>query len=827
MIGIFIYIDGEPYGIELFKDEAVQITSSIQNFRDLGKIFTDYSKQFTVPASAHNNQIFKHWYNSEVGETDLSNLSNVIGAFDHRVSYYGYIEVDGQFFRNGKFLLKGAEKKNNKIESYTVNFVGNLVQLKDRFKQDKLKDLSIIDAGVRINLFDQLNHSWDLTTVKDRVISDAYDVLYPIIGAKRKFYLNSGTPSQDISHASGQLKFNEIFPALRVSKIIEYIQEAYGITFDGAFIQSQTFSKLFLYLKNQEELVIKSQQIQVDFTTKQDYTEVLSNHTSPLDSSNRSAYKFDDLDLTTNVLTFDTDDAPYFFPYAGFQKTWRRRKLVLKVNTASSNPYNIYVYNNGQLYTSFLNKTGNTVNEVFPSTGYGGNFSNPNNLVYNFTFFISSDNGITFTTEVEQSINIASLQAYSGIYGTISVPNQIQILRATSASQTTTSNIDIKSFVPDITVESFITGLIKMFNLMVIPTSETSFYLQTLNDYYNDGIEWDLTKYIDPQKISIEPPKLYKKVEFKYQKSDNLLNGAFRGLFNREYGDLNFENANSAFQDTYTVELPFEDFMFERETGNDFMTATILNSDLQPYVSKPSLIYCNGVQSVSPSIRIADNSSHYTITDYVRFSNELPLASTDLTYTQSLNWGAEISAWDLNINFTGLYEKFYSTYIENLFNQRARVVKVSAQLPTSVLCFIKLRDKIILQNKRFLINTMAPEINSGKTDFELILDNNQITTDNTPTVLRMSNISTLNVDNTAQTIELQFYLKDNDLWRSKIAVGFLLGTYTSGGNKYSDGLMTVSIPANTTGSARQDAILVEYYKGSDSFTHEIPVLQDA
>ena len=128
---------------------------------------------------------------------------------------------------------------------------------------------------------------------------------------------------------------------------------------------------------------------------------------------------------------------------------------------------------------------------------------------------------------------------------------------------------------------------------------------------------------------------------------------------------------------------------------------------------------------------------------------------------------------------------------------------------------------------KFLLSLLRPIENSGKTDFELILDNNQITTDNTPTVLRMSNISTLNVDNTAQTIELQFYLKDNDLWRSKIAVGFLLGTYTSGGNKYSDGLMTVSIPANTTGSARQDAILVEYYKGSDSFIHEIPVLQDA
>jgi len=266
--------------------------------------------------------------------------------------------------------------------------------------------------------------------------------------------------------------------------------------------------------------------------------------------------------------------------------------------------------------------------------------------------------------------------------------------------------------------------------------------------------------------------------------------------------------------------------MFERETGTDFMTATLLNSDLQPYVPKPSLIYCNGVQTVSPVIKIADNSSHYDIGQYVRFSNEIALASTDLSYTQSLNWGAEVSPWDLTISFTGLYSKFYSNYIENLFNQRTRVIKVSAQLPTSILCFIKLKDKIILQNKRFLINTMTPELSSGKTEFELILDNNPVTIDNEQTVLRMTNITTLNVDNTAQDIEIQVYLKDYDLWRSKVAAGFLNGTYLKT-NTYSDGLMTVSIPANTSGSERQDAILIEYYIGATSFVHSIPVIQNA
>jgi len=837
MVGIFIYIDGVAYGIELFKDEAINVTSSIQNFRDLGKIFTDYSKSFTIPASNHNNKIFKHWYNNEVG-VNATNPINVDGAFDHRITYYGYLEVDGEFFRNGKFILKGSKKKDNKIESYTVNFVGNLVQLKERFKDDKLNSLYTIVDDVRVSLYKQLNHTWNLTQVQNRVTGGAtYDVLYPIIGTKRKLYLDSGTASQDISTTTGKLKFDEIFPALRVSKILEYIQTTYGITFSGAFINSQTFSKLYLYLKNQEELVIKSEQLMVDFTSKQDYTQVISNHTtSPGNSSNQSAYKFDDLDLDTNVCTFDLDLAPFFFPYDApppnnIPQVWSYRALTLTitVTAGASNPYNIFVYNNGVLYSTFENVVGTSTKTIFARKSFGP-MSDPDDFsIYNFTFFISSNSGITFESTLTQQVDVLSATYWPGTsgYSPVSFPSQTQILRGYGASQSTTSNIDIQSFMPDITVEKFMEGLIKMFNLMVIPTSETSFYLQSLTEYYNDGVNWDLTEYVNPEDISIDPPQLYKKVEFKYQKSENILNNNFRGLYNKEYGDLNFENVNSAFAETYTVELPFEDFMFERETGNDFMTATIFNADGQPYVPKPSLIYCNGLQNVSPSIKIADNSTTNTITNYTRFSNELPLASTDISYTQSLNWGAEISAWDLDINFVGLYEKFYSSYIQNLFNQRARIVKFKSILPNSVICFLKLKDKIIISNKRYIINTMTIDLSSKETNFELISDNSPAQTIEQSEVLRLSNIRTLTLDNTAQVIELQVFLKDNDLWRSKLAAGFLVGSYSSGGNIYEDGLMTLNLPANATGLDRQDGILIEYFKGGSSFTFTIPVTQNA
>jgi hypothetical protein len=831
-VALYIYIDEliddvlTPirHRLELFDDESISVTSSIQNFRDLGKIFTDYSKAFTIPASDHNNKILYHWYNSEVGATVVDLPLNLTDAFDHRITYFGYIEIDTIPFRFGKWSLKGSKKTDNKIESYSINFTGNLVQLKERFKDDKLNSLAYFEDGVRISYYDELNHLYDLANVQARVTDDNYDILYPLIGTKRKFFLAAGaTAADNISTSAGKLMYNEIFPAVRVTKILEYIQGAYGITFTGAFIESLTFSRLFLYLKNQDEFTLKPEQTRINFTNKDTSTTI--NRAFPIPPQSTfitfvAGAGFNELNLTTDTLTWNNAFIPTLYdPPAwytvGMGWSQIRRSLSLTIFTSSSNPYNVFVYRNGILWLSRLNLVGTrNLNILFNSDGSLGNDE--------YTFFISSVLGITYTSQLVRSTFLQVNRTSGGFdqYG------ETQVLQATSASQTTVSRIDIKSFVPDINVVTFMEGLIKMFNLMVIPTSDTSFNLQPLPNYYLDGQNIDITKYVDTNSIDINPPQLFKRIAFKYDKSINALNEIYRGLFNKEYGDLNFENQNSAFAETYEVSLPFENYMFERETDTDFITATMFDKDNNAYVPKPSLIYCNAEQSITPPIKISNIATTNDISTYVRFSNELQLAGSDLSYVQSLNWGAEISSWFLDINFNGLYESFYSGYIENLFNQRTRILKLKAMLPTSLICSIRLKDKLIISNKRYIINTMTPELTTGETSFELILDNSEPSQEGSE-LLRLTNIQTMTLDNTAQQIELQVFLKDFDLWRSKVAVGYLFGTYSSGGNQYKDGLLNVAVPANTTGVNRTDNVLVEFYIGAAPTIISIQINQNA
>ena len=58
---IELYIQGQR--VDLFKDESITITQSIQNVKDIEKVFTAFTQSFSIPASKTNNKLFKHYYN--------------------------------------------------------------------------------------------------------------------------------------------------------------------------------------------------------------------------------------------------------------------------------------------------------------------------------------------------------------------------------------------------------------------------------------------------------------------------------------------------------------------------------------------------------------------------------------------------------------------------------------------------------------------------------------------------------------------------------------------------------------------------------------------
>jgi hypothetical protein len=689
-------------------------------------------------------------------------------AFDHRIKYYGYIEIDSIPFRDGKFLMQKANKKNNFIESYTINFVGNLVQLKDKFKEDKL---NVLDG------YEELNFEYNINNV---VAVSRPNIKFPLIASDRRYEYMTGT-SSDITTNAGAIYYTDLFPAIRVSKIFEYIEATYDLNFQGDFLTYTQFKDLFLYCKNAEQFKFFSEPQSPNFT------------------SESAGFTEFDLALGECTISFDLD------PLANRLESW------IKVEpTDPTIKYTVEIFDNGVLYATYADIEGDSDLGYYSKVRQQENTINGQYVTRRFTYKITSDLPMTYDCFINLKRNFSGTNWF---YRT-----------AYSYANTTSGDLQIRKYIPDLTVEAFVTAIVKAMNLVVIPINENTFEFQPLEAFYQEGRIVDLSEYIQAEDIEVNKPNLFRQISFKYEKSDNILNTNYRNRENQDYGDLIFDNPNSAYTTNYEIKLPFENMMWERYTDTTFITATCWNINLQPYVPKPVLMYFNGGQILSDDpIKYTANGTTFNVeTTYPRFTNEINLGGSDLAYLQTLNWGDEISTWHLSSAPTGLFQKYYSNSIFNIYNQRTRVIKAKAQLDTYWLTSLKLNDRIVVSNKRYLINTMTTDLTTGQVDFELINDFRDI---QGAVARRYSNIQNLEVDNLVQNIEVQLYRIDFDYFNVVASGGFL--SYPFSSNNDTDIILKLTVPANTSGVDRESEIALQYYKNGDLTEVKIPVAQYA
>ena len=382
---------------------------------------------------------------------------------------------------------------------------------------------------------------------------------------------------------------------------------------------------------------------------------------------------------------------------------------------------------------------------------------------------------------------------------------------------------NIKSYVPDIKVSDFFMGIVKMFNLIITPINATTFELQPLELYYQAGQIKDLTPYIYADELDIEKPKLFKSIEFTYQKSENILNNAFKGLFNREYGDLVYDSGSNSESGKYEIKLPFEDVIWEKTLDQPFITTALLNKDLKAYIPKPILLYDNGITLLDPTKSIKINGTSGAI-QYNRFTNEITSSATDLSYLLTINWGNEVSPWYLVNSPKGLYQRFYEQYIANLYNKKTKVLKAKAKLEPQNLTNLRLNDRIVIRDNRYIINSFTTDLTSGETTFELINDYRTLGYDSVG--YRYANIELLQVDNTAQEFQLDLFLGMFKQFTITSLSGFI--SSPTSGVKTEDTSMIVTIAANATAAERTTNISLKFKDfDNNEIIVEIPITQNA
>ena len=92
----------------------------------------------------------------------------------------------------------------------------------------------------------------------------------------------------------------------------------------------------------------------------------------------------------------------------------------------------------------------------------------------------------------------------------------------------------------------------------------------------------------------------------------------------------------------------------------------------------------------------------------------------NVNYT--LNFNADISTLLDAIVPNTLYSVYYQPYLSNLFNLKNRETSAKTYLPISLLTNLKLNDRLVIRDKRYIINDMKSNITTGQVDFVLLND---------------------------------------------------------------------------------------------------------
>jgi hypothetical protein len=664
-----IYIEGTTVNnydkLDLFKDEFINISSSIQNIQDLSKVYTDFSQSFTVPSTPNNDKIFEYFYQNDVDN-----------SIDHNLRRYAYIEVGKTPFRSGKIQLEGSIVKNSKAEHYTITFYGDLVSLKDTFSNKKLSDLD----------YSAISNPYNAAGVKARITDTTtdYDVRYPLISSDG-YWTYGDASSTDLSTSTGRLTWNELFPAIKVSKIFEAIQTDFGLTFNSNFLNSELFKKLFLWCKNTENLDTKL-------------------------NGNSLTYS-----ATENTITPEVYDNGKFNLVGSQNATiWVKYNVYFNldyISVGTAVNLDIDVYKN-DLFSHTIQTVSTSNNHTLINVTQGN--TEFNEVV---TLRVKTD------VNCDIKYNVVVEKLWLGTFFDLNTGQTVYVLpqgsviaRQTNLFSLTSGVNSIYLNVPNITIADFFSGILKQFNLTCYATAFNTFQIEPVDDWYSKGAVIDITKHIDVDTISVDRLPLYKNISFNYEKSESFINRAFGDASNREWGDtsLNYDYDGG----DYTVKLPFENLQFSKFSTTPMQVAYSLTKypDYKSYIPKPVLLYYNG--AMTTAIRFYDGTTETTETNLALFGN-------DLSYNNqiySLNFAPETSTWYNTPIENSLFANYYFGYLSNLFNSKNRLTKLTAYFPISLITSLKLNDRLVIKDKRYLINTINSEITNGKVQLELIND---------------------------------------------------------------------------------------------------------
>jgi hypothetical protein len=736
----------------MFKDESVSITQSIKNVKDVDKIFTEFTKTFTLPASKTNNKIFKHYYNFDI-----------TGGFDARTKKDATLELNYLPFKKGKIKLEGVDLQNRKPKSYRITFFGNTVGLKDVLGDDQLSSLTFTKYNVPYASDDieralQRNPLRNSTGTVDSIsgtsITDSSGfgvvavgdlitntstnettyitatpvstvlnldeqiftagqgyqinnhILAPLITHTQPLFYNSQTSAQTAddgnlewfsgggSHVHG-VKWDQLKYAIRVNEIIRAIESDYdSISFSSDFFKNTSkkeFDNLYLWLHRKSGAVEN-----LGGTTAT--TTLVSGWTN----SNDGVFQM----INNNTFRMlERSSNPFLTEF----------KVAL--STTDTDSYDIRLERDGNTVYGKTGQVGGITLNGHDDSDFVGDAGD-------YKLYITSTSAISFTNVIWSA--------------TLEEPFDPDIIVDYATGAFTTSSefiFDVALQTPEIKIIDFLTGLFKMFNLVAFVENDGTIYVDDLDSFYANkksiSTAYDISEFVDVNSSQVNVALPFKEIEFKYKDTKTFLANKFNQLANRDWGSTTYKaGENELSGSEYKIEVPFSHFQYERLNDinggaqKDIQWGFSVNESQEAYKGAPLLFYpirqnTGGISFVYSLDTNGVADDHKELTNIVLPSNSVTLSSA--SDTSNINFNNETNEWSLDTTFTNtLFQEYHYNYITGVFNTKNRLTKVKAYLPLRILLNFTLADRFDINGKRYKINSIETNLATGESNIELL-----------------------------------------------------------------------------------------------------------
>jgi hypothetical protein len=231
--------------LDLYEDENIPLTLSVDEFKNVAEQVQSYSKAFNLPATKRNNQIFENLF--EVTRSAQNSIT-----FNPYVRSRSVLKQDGFILFEGYLRVLDIQDKEGEI-SYNVNLYSEVVSFADTLKDKTFSQLS----------FTELEHDYNKTNIKlswnDSGTGITYTnsstsgyrdgnttVKYPFVDWTHQMLIAvpGGTPTA----GNPQLvNLEQAFrPFINIKYLIDRIFQDTEFTYESAFFNEVDFKGLYM-----------------------------------------------------------------------------------------------------------------------------------------------------------------------------------------------------------------------------------------------------------------------------------------------------------------------------------------------------------------------------------------------------------------------------------------------------------------------------------------------------------------------------------------------------------------------------------------------------